>query len=259
MVKIFIDPGHGGTDPGAAGNGLQEKNVTLQIALKIRNFLVNEFEFVSIKMSRTKDATVSLNERTNTANSWGADFFLSIHINSGSAEGFESFVYPSVGAKTIQIQSSIHNEVVAETSWINRGKKKADFHVLRETKMDAVLTENGFITTKADADKLKSNAFLDKIARGHVEGLAKAFNLSKKEEATKPINNSLYRVIVGSNKEKAKADKIAKNAESKGFDTYIFKKGSVYVVQIGTFKEKANANDLVKKAEKAGLDASITQ
>ncbi|MBA4538815.1 N-acetylmuramoyl-L-alanine amidase, partial [Bacillus aquiflavi] len=57
MVKIFIDPGHGGTDPGAVGNGLQEKNLTLQISTKIRDILVNEYNNVYVNMSRTGDQT----------------------------------------------------------------------------------------------------------------------------------------------------------------------------------------------------------
>ncbi len=63
-TKIFIDPGHGGNDAGAGGNGLQEKDVTLKIALETRRILVEEYEGVTVKMSREKDATVSLNQRT---------------------------------------------------------------------------------------------------------------------------------------------------------------------------------------------------
>src|SRR5699024_8975317 len=77
-VKIFIDPGHGGSDGGAAANGLKEKDVTLKIAKKIRSRLGN-YEGVSTKMSRTTDKYISLTGRTNMANSWNADFFLSIH------------------------------------------------------------------------------------------------------------------------------------------------------------------------------------
>ncbi|SFE78914.1 N-acetylmuramoyl-L-alanine amidase [Bacillus sp. OV194] len=64
MVKIFIDPGHGGDDAGAVGDGLQEKNITLQIATRIKNILLVEYNNVEVKMSRTSDECVSLNERT---------------------------------------------------------------------------------------------------------------------------------------------------------------------------------------------------
>lgn len=86
MVKIFIDPGHGGTDPGAVGNGLQEKNLTLQIATRVKNILLAEYNNVTILMSRTGDTFPTLQDRTNQANAWGADFFLSIHINAGGGQ-----------------------------------------------------------------------------------------------------------------------------------------------------------------------------
>ncbi|MGX1430491.1 N-acetylmuramoyl-L-alanine amidase [Cytobacillus horneckiae] len=78
MVKIYIDPGHGGTDPGAVGNGLQEKALILQISNRIRDLLAG-YSNAEVKMSRTGDQTVSLAQRTTDANNLGADFFLSIH------------------------------------------------------------------------------------------------------------------------------------------------------------------------------------
>ena len=99
MTKIFIDPGHGGTDPGAVGNGLQEKNLTLSIATQIRDMLVSEYENVEVRMSRTGDTTLSLTERTNMANSWGADYFLSVHINAGGGTGFESFIHTTKSSR----------------------------------------------------------------------------------------------------------------------------------------------------------------
>lgn len=92
MVKIFIDPGHGGTDSGAAANGLLEKNITLQIALFLRDMLISEYDGVSVRLSRSIDQSVTLSQRTNAANSWGADYFVSIHINAGGGTGFESYV-----------------------------------------------------------------------------------------------------------------------------------------------------------------------
>lgn len=90
MVKIFIDPGHGGTDSGAVGNGLQEKALTLTIASKIRSILLAEYQNVSVLMSRTGDETVTLTQRTDAANVWGADYFLSIHINAGGVQAMRT-------------------------------------------------------------------------------------------------------------------------------------------------------------------------
>src|SRR5699024_6528987 len=181
MVKIFIDPGHGGSDGGAAANGLKEKDVTLKIAKKIRSRLGN-YEGVSTKMSRTTDKYISLTGRTNMANSWNADFFLSIHINAGGGTGYEDYIHSSLSSTSTagKIQNEINKAVVSATGWRNRGKKKANFAVLRQSKMPAVLTENGFIDTKSDADKLKSNSFLNKIADGQVTRIARYFGLKKK-------------------------------------------------------------------------------
>lgn len=70
-MKIYLDPGHGGSDPGATGNGLQEKDVTLAIALKINEILLKEYDNAETRLSRTTDKTVTLQERTDDANSWG--------------------------------------------------------------------------------------------------------------------------------------------------------------------------------------------
>lgn len=181
MVKIYIDPGHGGNDPGAQGNGLQEKNVTLAIANRVKNILTNEYSNATVKMSRTGDQTVSLAARTNDANSWGADYFLSIHINAGGGTGYEDYIHDSLSdsSRTASLRNTIHAEIVKLINMSNRGKKKANLHVLRESTMSAMLTENGFIDTKADADKMKQNSWLDNVARGHVNGLEKALGLTK--------------------------------------------------------------------------------
>ncbi|WP_062350577.1 N-acetylmuramoyl-L-alanine amidase [Bacillus kwashiorkori] len=228
MVKIFIDPGHGGSDPGATGNGLQEKNITLQIAQRIRDMLTSEYENVSVKMSRTGDQTVSLNERTKAANDWNADFYLSIHINAGGGTGFESYVHPQSPQRTKNLQNTIHDEIMKQVDFRNRGKKQANFHVLRETVMDAMLTENGFIDNSADANKLKKSSFIDNLARGHVNGLAKSLNLKKKSSPPPqdpPKNNpgQLYKVQIGAFRDEENAKQLADRAKKAGFDVYIVK------------------------------------
>jgi N-acetylmuramoyl-L-alanine amidase len=179
MVRIFIDPGHGGNDPGAVGNGLKEKDLTLKIAKKIKSRLTN-YENVQVKLSRENDTYLTLSERAKMANDWGADIFISIHINAGGGVGFESYIYNgSVSTSTIAYQNIIHEEIVKVTGWNDRGKKRENYAVLRETKMPAILTENGFIDNTTDANKLKNDSFLDNISQGHVNGIVKVFNLKK--------------------------------------------------------------------------------
>ncbi|WP_163583273.1 N-acetylmuramoyl-L-alanine amidase family protein, partial [Gracilibacillus saliphilus] len=77
MVKIFIDPGHGGSDPGATANGLKEKDLVLDISKRIKSKL-KSYKGVSVRLSRTTDKTLSLSQRTNDANKWGADYLVSV-------------------------------------------------------------------------------------------------------------------------------------------------------------------------------------
>ncbi len=182
-VRIFIDPGHGGSDPGTVANGLQEKDLTLDIALRTRDILNEQYSGHTIKLSRTTDVTRSLTERTNMANNWGANFFVSIHINAGRATGFESYTYNGSYAgkeRTNAIRRSIHNEVVNQTGFYDRGVKEANLHVLRKSSAPAILTENGFIDHANDASKLKDGAFIYQIAQSHADGIARALGLPRK-------------------------------------------------------------------------------
>ena len=185
MVKIFIDAGHGGSDPGSVANDLKEKNLTLEISKRIAA-LLNNYKNVQVKLSRTGDQTLSLKQRTDMANTWGADYLLSVHINAGGGTGFESFVYNgnyNGKEKTNQKRNIIHDEIVKAIEIRDRGKKEGNLHMVRESNMPAALTECGFIDNVSDASLLKTSSFLDKIASGHVEGLVKVFNLER-------INNS---------------------------------------------------------------------
>lgn len=258
MVKIFIDPGHGGTDSGANGNGLLEKNVTLNIAKRVRDMLTNEYSNATVKMSRTGDQTVSLTKRTNDANSWGADYFLSIHINAGGGTGYEDYIHNTLSdsSRTAKLRNTIHQEIIKLNNLQNRGKKKANFHVLRESRMPAMLTENGFIDTKADADKMKSNTWLNNVARGHVNGLAKALGLKKKQET-----GIFYRVITGSFSKKANAEERKRALETHGFEsfieTYTSSGTTYYRVITGSFKSLDNAEERVAKLKAKGFDSFI--
>ncbi|MDT8860371.1 N-acetylmuramoyl-L-alanine amidase [Alkalihalobacillus sp. MEB130] len=216
MFKLYLDPGHGGSDTGATGNGMQEKDIVLDIALMIRDMLEDEYVDVDVRMSRTTDTDVSLSERSSDANSWGADYFLSIHVNGadGTAQGYEDYIHDSLSdsSQTAQYRDIMHEEITRVNDLDNRGKMKANFHVLRETRMSALLTENGFIDNDEDAEKLRDPDWLRTVARGHVNGLERAFNLQRSDDANggpdedETIDNgngALHRVIVDGTQEGA--------------------------------------------------------
>lgn len=182
VIKIFIDPGHGGHDPGAVSNGVREKDLNLAIAKKLKKEL-EKYNNVVIKMSRTSDKFLSLSERSEMANNWGADFFLSIHINAGGGTGIESYIYLKPTKEEIKKQQIIHDHIatgLSKDKIKDRGKKQANYHVVRETNMTAMLIEYLFIDTAKDRNKLTNNSFQNKLARLTAEGIAKAFNLKKK-------------------------------------------------------------------------------
>ncbi|MBB6283839.1 N-acetylmuramoyl-L-alanine amidase [Geobacillus subterraneus] len=225
MVRIVLDAGHGGHDPGATANGLKEKDLTLVIVKRIGKML-DEYEGVEVHYTRTDDRFVELSERAAIANRLKADFFLSIHINASGGTGFESYIYNgNVGKATIAYQNVIHSEILRAIGNVqDRGKKRANLQVLRETSMPALLTENLFVDNKDDAAKLKDAKFIEAVVRGHVEGIAKAFGLKKKtkpQAPQKPSTGKLYRVQVGAFSDRRNAERLAEELKRKGYPVFI--------------------------------------
>lgn len=188
MAKVYLDPGHGGSDPGAVANGLKEKDLVLSIAKYARNYLQNNYKGVTVRMSRSTDKYLTLTQRANDANRWGADVFVSIHINAGGGVGYEDYIYNGkVSSNTHKLQDAIHKKV-APLFTRDRGRKRANFAVVRQTKMPAVLTENGFIDNKTDANFLSKKSNLKKIGEAHAKGIAVYLGLEK--GSSKPKKNS---------------------------------------------------------------------
>ncbi|WP_373896325.1 N-acetylmuramoyl-L-alanine amidase [Virgibacillus sp. CBA3643] len=258
MMKVYVDPGHGGSDPGAQGNGMEEKDIVLDIARHLRDILKNDYEGVEVMMSRSNDRTKSLQERTDEANSWGADYFLSIHCNSfnGSAQGYEDFIHSSLSdsSQTAAYRDIMHDEITNVNGLSNRGQKKANFHVLRETTMSAILTENGFIDNEADAALLKSPSWRQEVAQGHVNGLARAFNLDRKENDS----GSVFKVIAGSFQSKANADTRVEFLNANSIDAFVdsitISGSQWYRVQAGAFSTRENAENHLDTVKNAGIE-----
>lgn len=187
VKKVWIDAGHGGKDSGATGNGLQEKEIVLAVSLAVKKRLEAEYGDVQVLLSRSSDVFLELAERTRKANAAGADILVSIHCNAGGgAGGFESYRYTSANSGSVKLQNVIHTEVMSAIKpfgVIDRGEKAANLHMVRESKMPAVLTENLFIDVAADTAKLKRQDVMDSIVLGHVNGIAKYLGLQKKEGA----------------------------------------------------------------------------
>ena len=266
MAKIVIDPGHGGTDPGATSGKNQEKNFNLAIALKVRDYLNTHYQ-AQLLMTRTTDKTVSLRQRTNFANNNNADYFCSIHINAGGGTGWESFIYNgAVSEQTKRAQNTIHNKVVnvlsSKYNVRDRGKKRANFHVLRETRMPAILMENLFIDTTKDLNLLRNNAFISDLGQAIGEGVAEALSL-KAKQPTDPGQPTLYKVIAGSFQNRANAANRVQFLKQNDIDAFA-KKITIdgndwFRVQAGAFRERAHAQRHLDRIKKLNIDAYILQ
>ncbi len=185
--RIVIDPGHGGSDPGGVGNSLQEKNIVLDVATRFKALLDADTADSSgggrwiAQRTRTSDVFVSLAARASFANSQGAYRFMSIHSNAfgnSQANGTETFAFAE-GGQGAALRNLVQSEMITAWRLTNRGNKTANFFVLRETAMPAVLHELAFITNAGDAAKLRSATERQKAARAHLFAVQRHFGLGR--------------------------------------------------------------------------------
>lgn len=172
-LTVVIDPGHGGSDPGAIWNGTEEKDLNLAVARKVRALLEEE-EGIQVLMTREEDAFVALYDRAEFANEKGADLFLSIHANAlennHDYEGIMTF-YHKDDRRGKELAELVQSAVLKETDGKDRGSREEDYVVIRETKAPACLLEMGFMTTQPELDRLRDPDYQDRIAAGIVQGI----------------------------------------------------------------------------------------
>ena len=179
-MKVCIDPGHGGSDPGACGNGLKEKDISLIVAKKVKDYLIAAgCEVVLTRETDTDvgyandDAVTELQSRCDISNIFKADAFISVHCNS--------FGYPGPsGTETIYSDGSIRGENLANCiqtqliglgDLINRGLKTTPLYVTKHTDAPACLTELAFISNIDDSKKLNDPDWQDKFSRAIARGV----------------------------------------------------------------------------------------
>lgn len=188
-ISIYLDPGHGGDEPGAISGGVKEKDLNLKVALKVEKLLKEKgYEVV---MSRKTDKFVSLSDRAQEANKMKADIFVSVHHNAfmKTASGIETYSYNGLGnSKNIMsnnskrllnstvLSNSIHKKLINNTGANDRNNRKANFHVIRETTMPAVLLELGYMDNTKERAKLVTDSYQNKLAKGIAEGVINYFN-----------------------------------------------------------------------------------
>ena len=185
--KIYIDQGHNPNPPntGAEGNGYREQDITYAVGQSLATLLRNDGRF-DVRLSRPTSATQlgvsnasSLRVRVDEANSWGADYFISIHTNasvSPSATGTEVLAYSSP-SRAATLAEAVVREITEITGFPNRGVKlRPGLYVLRRTSMPAILVELGFISNPYEANFMANNPSL--FAQGIYQGLLDYLSLS---------------------------------------------------------------------------------
>ena len=173
--SVIIDPGHGGTDPGAIGpTGLHEADVTLAIAQRTKALLLRQG--VPVALTRTDDSTVPLEERPDLAQRYGGVVFVSIHANASrdpAVSGTETYYWKP---ESQPLAALVQSELVKALGEPDRGIRTADFYVLVNTPMPAVLVEVAFITNPREEGMLRDPAVQERaaaaIARAVVRFLA---------------------------------------------------------------------------------------
>ena len=175
-ITIAIDPGHGGNQPGAVypdenGEDVQEKDLTLPMSLMLADIL--EERGYNVVLTRTGDDSVSLADRAKMANAAQAEVFVSIHCNAldrTDYEGIFTYYYPN-STRGEALAKQVQAGVVAATGGIGRGTPSANFQVLRETTMPAVLVETGFMSCPAELARLCDPDYQQQIALGIADGV----------------------------------------------------------------------------------------
>lgn len=184
-MKIALDAGHGPDTPGkrSPDGSLREFQFNQAVAAMAAALLCR-YSGVETIFTHAADGSrdVPLKERTSQANAWGADVLISIHANASgegwsSAEGIETFTYTKPSAASIQLANAVQSQLIAATGLRDRGVKAANYHMVRESRMPAILAECGFMTHRREAELLKSDAYRQQCAQAIVAALVQVYNL----------------------------------------------------------------------------------
>ena len=195
---IFLDPGHGGKDPGAQYLGLKEKDLNLQVSMQLKTKL--ESLGYKVIMSRSSDIYVDfVTKRSRMSNETNADMFISIHFNAtghgldSGEDGIQTYTYlptgniPSVINKkwhdnptrlkySYKLGSYIHQSVLATTQAKDAGLLAKSFAVLRETNKPAVLLELGYMDDSKESQKIRTKEYQQKLVDGIAQGIQQYYN-----------------------------------------------------------------------------------
>ena len=172
--SVVIDPGHGGTDPGAIGiRGIRETDVVLEVSKIVKKLLSDKG--VKVLLTRKNEIDLDLPLRVSFANNTDADIFVSIHANASRGKrrdinGLETFYFR--GGRGRLLAKKIQKQILRVSPGSpDRGVKQGRFYVIKNTSMPAVLVEIGFLTGRLDARRLEKAAHRKRLAYAIAKGI----------------------------------------------------------------------------------------
>ena len=180
-MRIGIDPGHGGRDPGAIGpTRLYEKDITLAIARELESLLIMSGQ--SVTMTRRDDVFIDLRPRTNLLNNAKCDLAISVHINAATRReaNYISTFIQGRGGQAEQLAKKVQAELVQVTGWSDGGVRVKNLHMTRETKMPAILVECGFISNLEQEKQLRQPETQKKLAQAITNGVLAYLGIERK-------------------------------------------------------------------------------
>lgn len=268
-ILIVLDPGHGGEDEGCARDGVEEKEVNLRIALEIQRKLLEKG--YQVKLTRNQDMELTLEDRAKTANETGADLYISIHQNSSqeaNADGIEVwYSRQNQGEESERLSRIIQKYAVQNTGAKSRELvENEELYVIRECTMPSCLIETGFLSNKAECDKLAAAEYQERLGDGIAAGIDAylnpktmylTFDDGPTEENTarvldilKARNIKATFFLVGENVEKhpEMAKRIVDEGHTIGIHCYSHDYNALYASVDGYIADFEKAQEVVREA-----------
>ena len=232
---------------------MREKDDNLRIVLALGRELENRG--IPVYYTRTEDVFQTPFEKARIANETGADYFLSIHrnsgVNPGEYSGVESLVYEKSGP-ALELAENIDG-AMGEIGFRDIGVfAEPEIVVLRRTEMPAVLAEIGFINSGEDNRILEEN--FDEV----IQSLADAVEGTLAEERVQAQAVRTYRVQVGLFREKNRASGLMEQIKAEGFPVILDADQGIYRIQVGNYQELENAVTMERLLRKSGFSTVIT-
>ena len=178
---IYLDPGHGGVDPGAIYGGVKEEDINLSIALKLKE----ELESIGATIYLTRDGDYDLSnnaverkkndlyKRTKLINNSGCDMYLSLHLNATSSSSWHGaqVFYDDINPSNIELAKILQNELKKDLKTTRKYKEIKNGYIYRRVKIPGVLVEMGFLSNPYEREKLKTDNYQRMIAKSIAKGI----------------------------------------------------------------------------------------